>query len=119
MSFSKSKNFSGLCLASTVALAALASMESAEGFSSVARTQQRANPLKMASSAQDEIAKLKAQAAKAREDAARLAKVRMRNVWWNLYFCGGKISSMRWYFLNNVLSVLYFLKKYVAVRFDF
>jgi hypothetical protein len=30
----------------------------------------------MASDAQDEIAKLKAQAAKAREDAARLAKVR-------------------------------------------
>lgn len=74
-------------MASTMALAAIAaSMESVEGFSTgVSRTsnfaapanfaQRRANPLHMASEAQDEIAKLKEMAAKAREDAARLAKV--------------------------------------------
>merc|ERR1712127_639072 len=77
-------------MASTMALslAALASMESVEGFSPgvVSRTtnfnaalrqqqqHRRASSLHMASDAQDEIAKLKEMAAKAREDAARLAK---------------------------------------------
>ncbi len=66
-----------------MALAAIAT--SVEGFSpgisrttTVATTQLRkSNPaLQMATEAQDEVAKLQAMAAKAREDAARLAKVR-------------------------------------------
>jgi len=63
-----------------MALAAIAaSMQSVESFSAVgvsrvSNVQRRANPLQMATDAQDEIAKLRAQAAKAREDAARLAK---------------------------------------------
>ena len=79
---SNSKNILGRCVASTMALAAIAaSMESVECFSAAgfSRTSNFAasrttNPLRMAADAQDEIAKLKAQAAKAREDAARLAK---------------------------------------------
>lgn len=75
---SNSKKFVGRCMA----LAAIAA--SVEGFSptvprtanTVATTQKRRplNPLRMASDAQDEVAQLKAMAAKAREDAARLAK---------------------------------------------
>lgn len=68
-----------------MALAAISA--SVEGFtpgisrtSTAATTQlRRANPaLRMATDAQDEVAKLQAMAAKAREDAARLAKVCLR-----------------------------------------
>ena len=95
-SSSSNNNFvTGLCMASMAAMA-LTSMDSAQAFSPVSTTisapisaasrnynnnrmisssSSSSSSLKMASAAQDEIAKLKEMAAKARADAARLAKV--------------------------------------------
>lgn len=87
-----------------MALAAIAT--SVEGFSpgisrttTVATTQLRkSNPaLQMATEAQDEVAKLQAMAAKAREDAARLAKVR------GAEYCRRRRRRRRTEFLNCVL----------------
>jgi hypothetical protein len=88
-------------MVSTMALAALASMELVEGFATTTniisrglpQQQQRRktnnsrslssssfSPLRMASDAQAEIAKLKEMAAKARAEAAALAKVRRKGL---------------------------------------
>ena len=91
MSSSSTTTTSLLCVASTIALAALAPMETVEGFStpnqsirgiqSTIGNQRIAPPtvLRMAADAKDEVTMLREMAAKAREEAAALAKVRTDN----------------------------------------
>ena len=124
-------------MASTMAisLAALASMESVEGFShTVSRTtkfgagaaglrqHRQASTLRMASDAQDEIAQLKAMAAKAREDAARLAKVRAHiGIFVALYFRRRVAFSIFRKFFSNLSNsnfcIVPFLPK-MMIRFS-
>ena len=79
---------SRFCRASTMALAALASVEAftpttpITGSIKSTKYQKIASPssLRMASDAKDEVAMLKEMAAKARAEAAALAKVRMDSI---------------------------------------